>query len=376
MAELAVVVDNVAQAQIVDAPVLAVKAGQVLVRVDKCAFTANVVSYALAGTTLGYFQFFPSCLPGHGSVPSWGVGTVVCSRAAGVRNGERLYGFFPFNEYVTLSASRVRAHELVDDGEHKKHLAQIYRTYSRIDNSSVDQLYSREHEDLVLLLRPLFLTAWLLQDHALRLAHDAGLPLRAVLTSASSKTAYALAWLLKLAAGARLGTAVVGLTSKRNVGFVRGLGCYDSVIEYGGVAAELGAGAGALTVVVDMSGDAKVVTDALQAAGTGAVSTLVGATHVDNLATSPPGRFFFAPKQAEHAIKRLGPEGFANAVARDWQAFLAYAAQHRWCVVERRSGPEAVLGTYKSAFAPTSVDPRQGVILSMWPHDTSKAPRL
>lgn len=374
--ELAIELDKVERARLVEAPRLEVAPGQVLVRVDKCAFTANVVSYALSGTSLSYFSFFPSSAPGNGNVPSWGVGTVVCSRAAGVNNGERLYGFFPFNEYVTLNASRVRAHELVDDGEHKKHLAQIYRTYSRVSSSSADQLYSREHEDLMMLLRPLFLTAWLLHDHALRLAHEAGRPLRAVLTSASSKTAYALAWLLKLAPGARRGTTVVGLTSKRNAGFVRGLGCYDSVIDYGDVAAALGAGDGALTVVVDMSGDAKVVTDALQAAGAGAVSTLVGATRVDNLATAPPGRFFFAPKQAEHTIKRLGPEGFASAVATDWQAFLAYAARKKWCVVERRYGPEAVLKTYRDAFAHSGVDPQQGLILSMFPHDTSGAPRL
>jgi Protein of unknown function (DUF2855) len=48
-----------------------------------------------------------------------------------------------------------------------------------------------------------------------------------LLSSASSKTASAIAFLL-----ASRGSAVIGLTSPRNEPFVRGLGVYDEVAAY------------------------------------------------------------------------------------------------------------------------------------------------
>ena len=42
--------------------------GQVLFRVDRFAFTANNISYALAGDMLGYWRFFPT-VEGWGRLP-------------------------------------------------------------------------------------------------------------------------------------------------------------------------------------------------------------------------------------------------------------------------------------------------------------------
>src|SRR3546814_17500247 len=54
-----------------------------------------------------------------------------------------------------------------------------------------------------------------------------------LLSSASSKTAFALAWCLHR----RRAVEVIGLTSPGNRGFVEGLGCYDRVSLYDGIGA-------------------------------------------------------------------------------------------------------------------------------------------
>ena len=50
-----------------------------------------------------------------------------------------------------------------------------------------------------------------------------------MLSSASSKTAFGLAHLLHASGN---GIKVIGLTSARNVAFVKSLGCYDEVVTY------------------------------------------------------------------------------------------------------------------------------------------------
>ena len=77
-----------------------------------------------------------------------------------------------------------------------------------------------------MLLRPLFFTSFLIDD---QLA-DEGLTTRGpiVISSASSKTAIAAAFLL----ARRDGVELVGLTSPRSAEFVEGLGIYDRTVTY------------------------------------------------------------------------------------------------------------------------------------------------
>ena len=72
--------------------------GEVLVKIDRFAFTANNITYAVVGDQFGYWQFFPPS--GHdvknwGIIPVWGFADVVASNAEGVPVGERLFGYFP-----------------------------------------------------------------------------------------------------------------------------------------------------------------------------------------------------------------------------------------------------------------------------------------
>ena len=77
--------------------------GQVRVRVDQFALTANNITYAAMGDLLNYWQFFPTGEPGWGIVPVWGFGTVVQSLHPAIAVGERLYGYWPLASQAVLS---------------------------------------------------------------------------------------------------------------------------------------------------------------------------------------------------------------------------------------------------------------------------------
>src|ERR1700735_218171 len=64
-----------------------------LIKVDRFAFTANNITYAVAGDLLKYWELFPA--PGNfGNIPVWGFGDVIASRHPGISEGERLFGYF------------------------------------------------------------------------------------------------------------------------------------------------------------------------------------------------------------------------------------------------------------------------------------------
>jgi hypothetical protein len=62
-----------------------------LVKVERFAFTANNITYALAGDQLKYWQLFPAP-QGFGNIPVWGLGDVLASRHPNISEGERLFG--------------------------------------------------------------------------------------------------------------------------------------------------------------------------------------------------------------------------------------------------------------------------------------------
>ena len=63
--------------------------GEVLLEVATFAFTANNVTYAVAGDMMSYWNFFPA-EAGWGKVPVWGFGDVIRSHHDGVTEGERV----------------------------------------------------------------------------------------------------------------------------------------------------------------------------------------------------------------------------------------------------------------------------------------------
>ncbi len=338
---------------------LAAGDGEVLVRVEHFALTANNITYGVAGDSIGYWRFFPAEDP-WGCIPVWGFGRVLDSRHGEVPVGERLYGYFPMSTHVLLTPDDVRRGSLVDGAEHRRGLPAVYNQYAR---TAADPAYDPAREAEQMLYRPLFTTSFLLDDFLDD--NDFFAAGNVILTSASSKTAVGLAHLLHQHRRDRC--RVVGLTSAGNRDFVSGLGCYHEVYAYQDVA-RLPV---APSVMVDMAGSGPV-----RAAVHGHLrdelkhSCAVGATpwDADSIgqgAESLPGprpEMFFAPARIGKRLEEWGAAGYQARLAAAWEDFLA--AVSGWIRVEAGRGPEALAGTY-AAFIRGTSDPAAGYVMSL-----------
>ena len=341
-----------------ETPVPELAPGQVLFRVDRFALTANNISYALVGDSLGYWRFFPA-EEGWGRLPVMGFGDVVRSTHEGVAEGTRCFGFYPMSRHLVIQPGAVSPGQIVDAAPHREGLAPAYAQYSPVSH---DPLYTVEHEDLLMLLRGLFLTGYLAADLFADRDHFGAA--QVIISSASSKTAIAHAHCLKQNGQVR----VVGLTSPRNLDFVRKLGCYDEVRGYSEVSA---LDAGAPAIYTDMAGDAALrrgvhahFGDALRH------SCGIGATHWDAGGFEPeteplPGpapEFFFAPAQIQKRVGDWGAAGFQGRLAEAWQGFRDFSAG--WLRVERGAGRDALVRVYEDTLA-GRVPPDRGQVLSL-----------
>lgn len=295
--------------------------GEALLRVDAFSLTANNVTYGAFGDFLKYWSFYPSPEDGWGRVPVWGFATVVESKSDSVKAGERVYGYLPMSGTCLLKPGPRANGGFADQSAHRQGLAAVYNRY--VFNEG-DPLYGADTEALQMLFRPLFMTSFLIDDF---LADSDFFGARQIVfSSASAKTAYATAQLLK----ARGQVKVVGLTSPSNTGFVKELGFYDSVVAYDAVGAM---DASVPTTFVDIAGDA-----AVRAAVHGLwrdnlkYSCAVGATHWDVARTDAPlpgpqPQMFFAPTVVQKRFADWGPLGFAQRTAEAWRTFLPTAAR-------------------------------------------------
>jgi len=339
-----------------EAPVPDLADGQVLFRVDRFAFTANNISYALAGDMLGYWRFFPAS-DGWGRLPVMGFADVIESSHADVAVGTRCFGFYPMSRYLVIEPGAVGAGGIVDGAPHREGIAPVYNTYSPTEG---DALYQPEHEDELMLMRGLFMTSFLADDFI----GDRGFGEQAVLiSSASSKTSIALAHCVSSRGLARS----VGLTSGRNLDFVRKLGCYDEVLTYDEVRS---LDAARPTVYVDMAGSSAVRRAVHEHFGSQLMhSCTIGATHWeeqgggDEGLPGPKPEFFFAPAQIQKRSAEWGPHELQRRLAAAWSDFRAFSES--WLQVQRGSGRAAVERVYDDTLAGRT-EPRHGHVLSLW----------
>jgi hypothetical protein len=311
--------------------------GEALLAVERFALTANNVTYAVAGESMGYWQFFPVDAP-WGRVPVWGFARVVATKHPEVVVGERFYGYLPMATHVVVRPDRVGRNGFVDAAAHRQRLPPVYNQYQRIEGTG------RDDENAQMLLRPLFMTSFLLEDY---LAEENFFGARVVvLSSASSKTSIGLAF--ELARRHRGAIEVVGLTSPARIDFVEKLGYYDRCVPYDAVAT---LAAERPSAFVDMAGDADVLRrvhehfrDALK------LSCLVGVTHWQAAARTPPAlpgpspAFFFAPTRIQKRAKDWGAAVLESRLAVEWQAFVTDS--RRWLRVTDVLGPVAMERAY------------------------------
>ena len=80
--------------------------GEVLMKIEKVALTANNVSYAVTGDAIGYWRYFPAD-ENWGKAPAWGFAHVVESKSEEIQTGERVWGFLPLASHVVLRPGEV-----------------------------------------------------------------------------------------------------------------------------------------------------------------------------------------------------------------------------------------------------------------------------
>ena len=343
--------------------------GQVRVAIAHFALTSNNITYAAFGEAMNYWQFFPVAPDEDGTawgcIPVWGFGDVVQSLHPGVAVGERLYGYWPMASQAVLQPVKLSAASFSDGAPHRAALHPVYNQYQRC---SADPFYTADTEAVQALLRPLFLTAWLiddfLADNAFFGTTTAGRRGVMLLSSASSKTAYATAAQL----AKRPEVEVVGLTSPANVAFCQSLGVYSRVLTYDQLDA---LPADTPCVYVDFAGNGGL-RQAIHTRFTAlAYSCSIGGTHVEQLAGArdlpgPKATLFFAPAQVKKRSTDWGPAEFGQRLLAAWHGFRAQVSDPTapWLVVQPHRGPAAVTAAYAAVLGGQG-DPRGGHMLSI-----------
>jgi hypothetical protein len=329
--------------------------GQLILGVDAFALTANNVTYAVFGDAMQYWNFFPA-REGYGTVPVWGFANVLRSNNPAVKEGERFYGYLPMSSYFVATAE-ASGGGFTEVSPHRRDLPPIYNQYLR---SSTDPGYDADREPEQMLMRPLFLTGWLIDDF---LADNDFFGARSVVvSSASSKTSIGLAF--NLSRRGEHECEVIGLTSHHNRSFVESLEIYHRVTAY----EEIAALPAVPTVFVDMAGDTAVTSAVHQHFGEALrYSCSVGGTHWSNLAfgasfPGPTPTLFFAPSQVEKRNKDWGAAELQRRMGEAWTAFLPNV--DGWMVIDRRRGRDEIERVWLET-VDGKANPKHGYILGL-----------
>jgi hypothetical protein len=288
--------------------------GEVLVKVDKFALTANNITYAVVAEKIGYWQFFPAHtvssnnsedVSAWGVLPVWGFADVVKSSTLEVPVGERLFGYFPPATHLIMHPTKVSPTTWIDGSAHRAALPVGYNIYRKVES---ERGYNKALEDDRMLLYPLHITSFALYDYFK--SNDWFGATQLVMISASSKTSTGLAYGVQDDVNAPL---QVALTSRRNMQMVESLGVYNKTLSYDQIQQ---IDATKPTLIVDMSGNGRVLNDLHKHLGENMkFCSNVGVTHWKEIKTGPDfirqrSEFFFAPSQLQKRIKEWGMEGF------------------------------------------------------------------
>ncbi len=316
---------------------LALPEGQVWLAIDRVALTTNNITYAAFGDSMNYWGFFPTGVADWGHMPVWGFADVIASTVEGVAVGERFYGYFPIASHIRMRPVRVSERGFYDGAEHRLALTSAYNQYSRC---SADPVYARADEDYQALLRPLFVTSFMLADFLSDNAYFGAK--RLVVSSASSKTAFGTAFCLRDQNDVEL----VALTSPRNRAFVEGLDGYQHTVSYDELTT---LDTMTPTLYVDFSGDDELRSRVHRHFGTALVydcfagSAQKAAEHQPPPLPGPAPVFYFAPVQIRKRNADWGPAVVNQRFGDAQKAFISElgAPGNAWMRVVEHPGFEA-----------------------------------
>jgi hypothetical protein len=316
--------------------------GEARLAVDIFGLTSNNITYGVMGDLMGYWQFFPvaeaSDVATWGRLPVWGFANVQETKSDDVTVGQRVFGYFPLATDLTVSVGRADESGFSDVVEHRSTLPHVYNRYAFVN---ADPLYDATKEGLDLLLRPLFITSFTIDDFIADNDYFGATTM--LISSASAKTSIAAAFLLKQ----RPNIHVIGLTSDANMDFTSELSCYHEVFSYDRID-QLSLSE---AVYIDVAGRRDITQHVHEHFGEGLkYSMIVGDTHWDATATptgalvGPKPTLLFAPVQIAKRREEWGREVFEENVAQAWRAFLAWS--ETWLRVTPVQGANDIVSTY------------------------------
>lgn len=317
-----------AETKVEQTEAVSISTGEAVLQVDRFALTANNITYGVAGDMIGYWDFFPAG-EGWGRIPVWGIGTVTASGHPDLAVGDRCYGYYPMSSELVVRPEKVNARGFIDASAHRAALPIVYNQYSLMTAANG---FNPDHDNHYMLYRPLFTTSFVLDDYFADNNFFGAKTM--VLGSASSKTAFGLAFMLK-----RRGyNSVIGLTSSANIAFCKNLGLYDVVLSYDDVE-QLPL---ATSAYVDMSGNGEVLNRVHHHLTDNLVNSCgVGITHHQSglrpAADSMPGpkpEGFFAPTQIIKRNQELGSGVYQQRIGDATQAFLDKVDM--WVTIQER----------------------------------------
>jgi hypothetical protein len=294
-----------------------------MLKVESFGFSANNITYASMGEQMKYWGFFPAD-DGWGKVPVWGYGVVVASNHPEVPLGEKYFGYFPMATHLLITADKVNRYGLRDNSPWRVSNSPVYDNYSRC---ATDISYKADQEAWDLNFRPLYITSFILDDYLNQIVTSEVSDI--VFTSASSKTAYGAAFLMKTLKEKRgLKSNIVGLTSKSNVEFVESLECFDTVCAYDDLSS---LPKQKMSWLVDFAGNAELVNAFSEQSGCLARVIQVGATDWQNQTLNQglsddliEREFFFAPSHVAKRREEWGAEVFNQTYAAAWLSFARH----------------------------------------------------
>jgi hypothetical protein len=346
--------------------------GQVALAVERFGLTSNNLTYALSGKAMGYWDFFPA-ENGWGRMPVWGFAEIIGSSFPELPTGTRLFGLLPPSSYAVLEPGAIAPWGFEDQSPHRIALPEVYNTYLRVAR---DPLHTPDSEGQLAVMRMLFTTAYMLADSVADMTAGAFPVPTVYVSSASSKTALALAYELRRRGHADL----IGLTSNRNAKFVRDTGAFDQVVIYDDVPWLPVKDA----IYVDFAGNGSVRHAIHERLGEQLLNSIVvGVAHWDRTGEDriqrrrggageeafafqpgslpgPTPEFFFAGDPIARHVADAGVLGLWELLAEPWRSFLAWT--DRWLGIELLNGSTGIAVAYQ-AIVNGELDPSMGIVI-------------
>jgi len=328
--------------------------GEVLFRIDRYAFTANNTTYAVLGDMLKYWNFFPADEE-NGIVPVWGFAEVVASKNEAINIGDYYYGYYPMSTYLKVEPVKNTNFGFVDGAAHRQEMAAIYNFYELTKNVMSQPLVL----DYAPIFRPLFTTGFLsyyfLKETNFFNAKNI------ILTSASSKTALAQAYMLHQNA-IEDGNNIIGLTSLKNKAFVEQTGFYNQVLTYNQVDQIPIDDA----IIIDFTGRGSLINEIFEHLGDHLkYASMIGLTDWQANRSNivfPKAKMFFAPGVAQEYGKKWGQGELMKRIGNSLHSFLPIAK--KWMDVKYTDNHDDLAKLYMDTME-GNVSPATGCLVKI-----------